>query len=234
MNEANHGREPVALALSVPRLVRGLAAGILLLHALNLAAHAAHFAWGEATLRWVSLVDVDAEQNLPTWFSSGLLALNAAASWLAAASDPARRRAWKGLAFIFALLSADEVATMHERVAAALIEEARAARLAVGGVWAVGGAIVLAFTAIYLRFWIGLPARLRRDVAVAGVVFVSGGLGLEAAAHAYARRHGFANWGYVGLTAAEELLEMTGALLYLRGVLRWIASERSEARIALG
>ena len=71
-----------------------------------------------------ALIDLDAEGNLPTWFSSFQLALIAISFWVLAArtrdSQRPSRRFLRACGGFFLLLSIDETAMMHERITASL------------------------------------------------------------------------------------------------------------------
>jgi hypothetical protein len=210
-------RDPVVLRPA--RLVRAFGAMIAVLHALNLAAQAAKLR-GRGAEPWVRFVDVDAEANLPTWCSSVLLLACAAAASLMALRTATSRRGWRLVAALLALLAADEVVCVHERVAAAMLAWVGAHRVARAWVWAVGGAVVAVLGAGLVPFLRGLAPGLRNGLMLAGAVFVTGGLGFEAIGQLYAASHGWANVPYVTLAAVEELLEMVGALLCFRAIAR--------------
>src|SRR5687768_17855211 len=57
------------------------------------------------------------ERNPSTWLSTALLALAGVAAWAAGRGRPDAAR-WNIVAVIFGVLSLDEVATIHERLAA--------------------------------------------------------------------------------------------------------------------
>lgn len=69
---------------------------------------------------YVTLFAVTSEQNIPTWFSSGLLLVAAVAATGVAALVPRDRRqlrlSWCVLAVVLAALSIDDAAALHERL----------------------------------------------------------------------------------------------------------------------
>ena len=71
-----------------------------------------------------SLIDLDAEGNLPAWFSSFQLALIAIAFWVLAARFRATQRPsrcfLRACGGFFLLLSIDETAMFHERITESL------------------------------------------------------------------------------------------------------------------
>lgn len=222
------------VTLRPARLVRAFAALIAALHALNLAAQIERLRGSGRSTAWTRFVDVDVEANLPTWCSSVLLLTCAASAWLASHRGARSRRGWRALAFALALLSADEVLCVHERVAAWLLAGLAVRRVEPAWLWALGGAVVAAFAASLVPFLRALPARLRRDLVIAGAVFVTGGLGFEVLGQRYAASHGWRDATYAALSALEELLEMLGALLCLRAITADLTGPGGTLELRLG
>jgi hypothetical protein len=140
----------------------------------------------ESTL--LARLDSGGEANLPTWFASALWAWAALLAF--SMGEAARRlgdavdRRWTLLGVLFALLSIDEAAQLHEETVGPLmdgvesvtgLDGAGAKLIAV----AVIGAVLVAL-AVWLWPWLrSLSGRLRLRLLFAGAVFVSGSLGLE-------------------------------------------------------
>ncbi len=222
------------VSLRPARLVRAFAYVIAGLHALNLAAQVEKRRGRGRSTDWIRFVDVDVEANLPTWVSSVLLLACSVSAWLASLRPARPRRGWRVLACALALLSADEVLCVHERVAASLLARLAAHRVERAWLWALGGALVAAFAASLGPFLRALSVTLRRDLVIAGGVFVTGGLGFEALGQRYAATHGWSDATYVSLAALEELLEMLGALLCLRAITSDLAGPGGTLEIRLG
>lgn len=218
----------MVILLRPATFVRWAGACVVILHVLNLVAHVAH---GFAPTRhewWLALVDVDAEANLPTWFSSALLfacALGAALMAARAKKGSIERRGYRWVAGLLLVVSADETVALHERCAAALFPSLADHGIARGWVWALGAGIVLALLAVLLPFLRALAARVRWALVRAGVVYVTGALGFEMIGQRYAAAHGWHDPIYVGLAAIEELLEMSGCVLFLHAVGKELAGE---------
>ena len=176
-----------------------------------------------------SLIDLDAEGNLPAWFSSFQLALIAIAFWVLAArfratQRPSRRflRACSGF---FLLLSIDETAMFHERIT----ESLGSRYLDWVPVYAgnhPGHAIVCALVLLaciagafpHLR---GLWEMSRRCslIAIAGsAVYVTGAAVLESVGYKMLSVRSTLSL-YRAEVAAEEFFEMMGASLILYAVL---------------
>jgi hypothetical protein len=167
------------------------------------------------------LFSTDDEGNVPTWFSAVLLVAIALVSsgigvLLRARGGPLRWY-WFGLAAVFAYLSVDELAMVHEELISQLEDLA-----AVGGAltfpWVVVAApLVVVFVLVYTRFLWRLPRHIAVLLVAAGVLYVGGALVLEIVGAPYV---GY-NVTYVVLTSAEEWLEMVGAALCLYAAARY-------------
>ncbi|PZU37068.1 MAG: hypothetical protein DI573_12340 [Microbacterium sp.] len=132
--------------------------------------------------RLVGAFDMDAETSIPTWYNMMLLmaiALLLATTSLATARGR-ERRIWMILAIVFAYLSLDEGAALHE----SLMYTTRNLLGITGGplwyAWVIPVGIALLVAAPFLvRFVVRLPVLTRRLVIVAGALYVGGALGVE-------------------------------------------------------
>jgi hypothetical protein len=176
----------------------------------------------------IDRLDVDEEQSIPAWFSSSVLLL---CSVLLAIITATLKRTgeryvphWGALAILFALLSLDESISVHER----FVEPLRSL-LGVSGLlyfaWVVpGGAFVVILALAYRRYVFDLPAESRRLFIVAGTLYLSGVLGLEMIGGLWVDLYGQQNWAYHGFATVEELLEMSGAILFLYALMQYLGS----------
>lgn len=212
------------------------AAGILLLfHLVGLLLQYAPPSGWPAHRR--TLVHLNNESNLPTWFSTVLLL--GCAAMLAVIASAARRGAlthpghWIFLAFIFLLLSIDESARVHERT---IVPLRRA--LDTGGLFyyawvvpAIGFLVVLA--AAYLRFLLALPPPVRTLVVCAAAVYLGGALGVEMLGAAWAEAHGATGLEYDLLVTVEESLEIGGLVIFAFALLQFMSDLGSDWGIRL-
>jgi hypothetical protein len=168
------------------------------------------------------LVDLDHEANIPSWFQTGLLLLCAGVLWttgdLARRSGEGRARGWHGLALIFAYLSLDEAASLHENLIVPLREG-----LGLDGVltfaWVlVGGPLALLVALAYLPFLRALPRATARRMVGAGAVYLAGALLVELLGGQITSLGQDRTVLYAVVTTVEEVLEMSGLLLLLRAL----------------
>lgn len=163
--------------------------------------------------------DLNAESNLPTWYSSSSL-LVCALLFLVVGLSERRRRApfrlhWFGLALIALAFSADEIACLHEK-----LNDPVRSLLGVGGyfrfAWVIPGLVFLTLALIsYRRFHHSLPGLTRRKFGLAVGVYFIGSLGFEMIGGKWSEQYGRSGFGYGALTGVEELLEMLGVLLLI-------------------
>jgi len=176
----------------------------------------------DAPLR--QLVDVAGEQSLPTWFAVVVLALAATVHLLAAgfarvAGQPVWRL-WVVSAVVLAALSLDDATSLHEKLDG-LGRAAGAESFPFA--WVIPGAVLGLAVAVSLLL---LARRLEgeaRWALVAGLALLIGAaLGMETVNGAILEAQGPSRWFVVG-THLEELAEMCGGVLLLRGGLAALA-----------
>ena len=179
--------------------------------------------------------DLDAEMNIPTWFSSGLLLISAGLYGYIAlrawAEGDRFRRHWRGLALIFLVMSIDETAGLH-----GLMTKPLRTSLHLTGIfyysWVLPVMVGLAlFLISYARFIWHLPSHTRKWMVLSGIVYVSGALGGELAEGAYKSAVGI-DVIFGTLTVIEETLEMAGATMLIYTLLTYIAARWGELRLA--
>lgn len=194
------------------------------------------------------LFGLDREGNVSTFYSALLLAQCSLLLYVIYRSNKLSNGRhtlyWLGLVIVFAYLAVDEAARLHEVPSGVIREylltfQSGPADVFIPTPWVLpAGLAVLVMGALYLRFLFALPRKSALLFAGAGFVYLSGAIffemlawhhrfaigGLDYADHA-------SDVGYVLLTAIEELLEMSGAVLFIYGLLSYMARELPVARI---
>ena len=177
------------------------------------------------------------EANLPT-FVSALYLLFAAGLLVLIARRESQRRGrsdwhWWGLAAGFALMSVDEAARIHESIVGRLMQAVVGRDEGVLHYPWYGFylPLVVALAGIYLPFLLRIPRAYAIRFAVAGFVFLAGSLGVEML-EAYLRSEhaarGWIAWTYL----IEETFEMTGVVLFIHALLRYLAESGSSVLLA--
>ena len=190
----------------------------------------------------VPLFDLDEERNIPTFFEAasllicaGLLALIGFAYRKKPGISARTPTYWLGLALIFTFLAFDEAAKIHE-LSIGPVREA----LDTSGIfyfaWVIPYAVfLLVFGAAYFRFWLNLPPRTRWLFLLAGAIFVTGAFGLELlGGQTFERLEEQKNVTYAAITTVEEIMEISGIILFLYALLAHVATELGDLRVRIG
>ncbi|MBZ8178940.1 hypothetical protein [Oscillatoria salina] len=175
----------------------------------------------------IKLFDLDAENNLPTWYSSLTLLICSVLLGIVAFVKKRDRdrytRHWMGLSLIFFLLSIDEAASIHELS----MDTLRSGLNASGFLyftWIVPAAIfVVLLLVIYSPFIKALPKKTKFAFLWAGAIYLLGTLGLEAIGGWYVYNYGKGTIPYMVLFTLEESLEMVGIVIFIRALLAYIS-----------
>jgi hypothetical protein len=179
------------------------------------------------------LLNPDGEANVWAWYNATLLTLLA----VVFAVDAMRRRA-AGLPFLVqgvmaavaGYLSLDEIAQLHEKL------ERPGDLLGLGWTW--GWVVLAAPIAVVVGaglLWLArrLDRTIRRRLVVAGAVYLTGALGLEAIGGVMVKlwHPAFTSPIYLSEVFVEEWLEMTGILIALGAALSAMALDRAVATV---
>lgn len=188
-----------------------------------------------APARLLDVFSVNRESSIPTWYSMvNLLLCACLLAWIARIKRMSRARDrgyWLGLAVIFLYLSVDEGAAIHEATSGPLKSAFNAGGFFEFGWLIVGIPLVLLFGVAYFRFWLRLEPRTRWLFALAGLMYVGGGVVVEGiSANQYATDGG-ASFTYLTIATVEELLEMLGVVVFLYALLDYLARGEQAAEL---
>ena len=229
-----------ALVLKPAAVARALAAVALVLVLLSVAFQLVKFVGGhDEAMGLVALTNLDNERNIPTLYSSLILALASVCCGVAAAMVRKNQMAdvsrWVVLAAGFLYLAFDESLSLHERLSAPL---QRLIGTRMFGFhhdyWtlaAIAGLVVLGL--FYLGFLRRLPGRTRWLFLLAGAVYIGGAVVVEYFSGEYADVYG-EKLGYNMVATLEESMEMGGVILFIYAVLDYLARTFGEVRFQLG
>ncbi len=186
----------------------------------------------------VRLFDLDSENNIPTIYGSWLLLACSVLLGLIALMKHRQgdrfRLHWKGLAIIFLGMSIDELASIHETITNPLHHY-----LKVDGIWHFAWVVpALCFVALlgvaYFKFLLALPRKIGLLFLVSGGIYISGALVSEMIGGIVASAIGEKNLIYSLVTDVEELLEMTGLILFIYALLRYVPMSIHTLQINFG
>lgn len=184
----------------------------------------------------IKLFDFNLEANLPTYFSSLVLLFNGILLFLIGARYKNLKKPfwhWLGLSFVFTFLALDEMIQIHEQLRAPV-----EALLNTSGVfyfaWFIPyGIFTILLGLAYLKFLNRLPKQILKLFIVSGVLFLSGAIGLEALSGMYAETHGEETLLYYLMYTIEELLEMSGSIVFFYALLVYITTHFEMFQIKL-
>jgi len=176
---------------------------------------------------YATLFYFDHEENLPTFYSSATLTVCAVLLGFigVAGKDRVSRLRWYGLSAVFVFLAVDEFVSIHEQ----LIPIVRGSLNTTGAfylAWVIPyGIAVVVLGLLYLKFLLQLPPRTRNLFFVAAFLFVLGAIGFEIIGGYRYQTYDTRDWLYQLSILCEELLEMTGVVVFLYALTTHIESQ---------
>jgi hypothetical protein len=172
------------------------------------------------------LFDLDQEMNIPTVYSA--LAILVCAALLAVIARSQRLvegarhdRHWWALSLIFVGLAADELFAFHEELTER-VEFGALSRFTLFSWVVLGAGFVVVVAAAFSRFVMRLPAATRRLFLLAGALFVTGTIAMEAAGGYYGGPGRQDSLAYLTVAHVEEVLEMAGVVVFIYALLSYL------------
>lgn len=225
----------VTLKIGTSKIVSTLLAIVTVLVLASVITQAIRFLLLDPEIHRFSRFNLDAEANIPTYFSTMILFFSAVLLGMIALfkkkeSDPYAFH-WAVLSLIFFVMSIDEAAAIHEMS----IKPLRSL-LGAGGffhyTWIIAGAVFFVIVVImFLKFWLHLPYRTRILFALAALCYVSGAIGFEGISGFYKDVNKVIDFTYILITTVEETLELIGIVLFIYALLRYLVSSYPRVRI---
>ena len=170
--------------------------------------------------------DASSEANIPTYFSSLILFISAVILYViykAATKESGKKKYWQVLMFIFAWLSVDETASIHEqfgKIGKTLHLHSDYLYYS----WIIPFIPVAIFAFFFfLRFLFKLPYSTRILFIISGFIYAGATMGFELFEGKIAKQYGSNTLNYLLLSATEEFLEMTGVIIFIYALLRYAA-----------
>ncbi len=242
MGEFSREMRPVTLTIVPKHVVRVLTIAITaLLMCYGVTQFVKFWTGHDHMFGVLHLFDLDAENNVPTWYSSGALLLCALTLLVIGLGkrDLKDRYAahWLALAGMLGWISMDEAASVHEMSIPLLRPLFQSSGYGGGYLWftwvVIGAALVLVVGLSYARFLAHLPAVTRRLFVLAATLYVGGAIGVEMLGAKYAFLFGQRGYPYALLTMTEETLEMVGVVVLLYSLLTYLGMSSSGVQISI-
>jgi len=174
--------------------------------------------------------DLNREKNFPTYFSSAILMMaSLLLLFIYKLNDkPAsNKRNWLFLAAIFLFLSLDEAIEIHEQLNIILLKFNKNDFSGyLKWIWVAPYVLLFAAVAFYnLRFLLRLPKGTRNNFMLSGFVYVFAAAGIESLeGHLTKTIKGKRELVLFFTTIFQEVLEMAAIILFIYGLLRYIAT----------
>lgn len=229
----------VKITLSPASVARGLCLVLGLLVLASIASDLAAYLWNDDIIfGLVPLFNLREEQNLPTFFATFLLLCAGLLLWLIAAQKRPLKETfaahWLFLAAVFFYLAVDEAGSIHELLGPPV-------RAAFGGnmrgifhfAWVIPGLLAVAVLALgYVKFFLHLPRRTRTAFFAAAALYLAGAIGLEMVGGRQIELVG-RDWVYNTLASVEEVLELGGSIVFIWGLLDYLAENHPDLRFRI-
>jgi hypothetical protein len=185
----------------------------------------------------IPMFALNREQNVPAFYATLTLLfcglLLAIIAYGKRKSHGAYFYHWAVLAGLFIFLSVDEGLAIHE----GLTRPLRSA-LNTGGylfyAWVIPyalGLVVLGL--VYFKFFASLPRKTLILFGIAFLIFVSGAIGMELLGGPIDWQYGRDSPPYALVSTIEEVLEMSGVVIFIYALLAYITSEFDRVRISI-
>ncbi len=179
---------------------------------------------GEPSWQITRLIDVDHESNIPTWFSSIILAIAALYAYecsILIASRKNEKKLWQLMSIVLLGMSCDEVAMIHEHFAVVInkyIIRSSAIRNSESFSFILGPiALLFIFWFAYrMNQCLAKSIKAKRFVFIGIAIYLLGALGLEATASYF--RYNSLELLLRAEYVLEELCEMTGVIIIIKGL----------------
>jgi hypothetical protein len=180
--------------------------------------------------------DASAEANIPTYFSSLILFIAAAILYVIYKATPkasGKKMYWGALMIIFAWLSVDETASIHEQFG----KMGKTFHLQSDYLyysWIIPYIFIAIFAFFFfLKFLIKLPYTTRILFIISGFIYTGAAMGFELFEGKIAKQYGPNTLNDLLLCAVEEFLEMTGVIIFIYALLRYAAATQPNVLLNL-
>ena len=190
------------------------------------------------TFHTMQIFHFNAEGNIPSIYSAAAILFSAFLLWSIGKleNEKAKKRTfyWKLLSLIFIFLAIDELISIHESFS----DDSKdlLGNTTAGGLlhfaWIVPYALIFGFFALFMmKFLFQLPAATRNLFITAGIVFVSGAVGMEMIGGRYVFYHGKEELQYALMITFEEVLEMVGVVIFIYALSAYLIKNVSNKSI---
>ena len=173
------------------------------------------------------LFELDLEEAIVRFFSAVMLLLCSSLFLIIAMAKKWKNSDyflyWLGLAFIFFLLAITKETAIHENLAVPIRSALHLSKIQFYA-WAYGVVVVI-FPMMYLKFFFSLPKKTMLLLGIGTLIFLAGAFGLDLIVAYLGMLIDHHNVLYIGVAILEDVLEMSGIVVLLYGLLSYMSSE---------
>jgi hypothetical protein len=230
----------LSVVLSAAKVAKRLTMGVVILSVIStgiqFGKYVYHAPWARSD--WANFLNLDREMNLPTWYSTFMLALSAFLLELIARGKREEQdrfwRRWRLLSWIFWFLAADEILSIHEVLIIPQVAQTLHLPWFLHSMWVIPGMMLVGvFLWKYWPFTRSLPLRSRRHLVMAAGLYIGGALGMEMVGSYVAEWQGQQHLPYALLAMTEEILEMMGIVVFIYGLLSYMSMWNPEINLRI-
>ena len=187
---------------------------------------------------WMDLFNLDRELNFPTWYSALTIVFCAILLRIIALGKKQQgdryARDWQLLSVIFFILAIDEVVSIHEILIIPEVSDALNLPWFLHSMWVIPGTIfVVWFARRFGKFVRHLPFKSRRQFILAACTYIGGALVMEMVGSHFAESIGQQHILYAAIATVEEVLEMTGIIMFIYALLHYLSQWTSTLDLQL-
>ena len=177
----------------------------------------------------LKLFFLDQETNIPSFFNTLLLLITAASAYFIYVLKKKSKQPtfhWLLICFLFLFLALDETISIHERVNLLIYNKGWRSDGFFKFLWIVPYLLLaLVFLLSSLSLLRSLPAKTRNGFLLAGTIYVAGAAGFEMIGGKIIDTRGMDNMLYIISASVEEILEMTGLIIFIYYLLDYLETE---------
>ncbi len=175
-------------------------------------------------------INMDEEFNLAAFYSGFLLlSISFLLSKLELSASRKDKSDWSFLSKLFLFLAVDEVFQIHELFVISSLRDH--VHFALSSIWVIPyGTLAIVLLWRFSGFLSRLPDQTSRLFMAGGLVYVSGAIGMEIVSSIMVRTGtiSLSGFWYEALAGGEELLEMTGLIVFIHALLRELVSRNQH------
>ncbi|TDE10417.1 hypothetical protein [Jiangella asiatica] len=224
---------------AIGRVLLVVCAAVMTLHVVAVAARSLIRPSPGTLADILALLNAAQERSVASWWTAALLVASCATATvvarLAADSQATARvsRSWLVLAVVFALLSFDEVVSLHERGARWTASVFDTGSLLASLGWTIpAAAVIVASLLVLIPAFRAIPFRPRGIIVGGLALSIAGALGMEVVNVLLTEVGVRYLWRHL-VMAVEEAAEMTGVVMILLGMLSAVRASSANGRLTL-